>query len=106
MAATTDDLVFFTARTTDGNSTAYPMSFPNRKGQLDVYGTFDGCTVTLQYSPDGGTTYVTARDASYSDISFTANGSIAIEAPLGELLRCAVTNDGASTSITAKLKVI
>ncbi len=106
MAAVTDDIVFFTAQTTDANSTAYRMVFPNKRGQLNVYGTFNGCTVTLQYSPDGGTTYIAAKDVFGANIAFTANGSIPIEAPLGELLRCNLADDGASTSITAVLKVI
>ncbi len=102
----TDKIVFFTARTTNGNSSAFPMAFPNREGQLNIFGTFDGSTVKLKYSPDGGSTYIVAKDVFGNDISFTANGGIPIKAPLGELLLCEVTSAGASTSINAELVVI
>lgn len=103
MTVVTNDIVFFTARTTDGNSSAYPMAFPNKKGQLSVYGTFGGATVTFQYSPDYGTTYIAARDAAGNAIAFTANGGIEIEAPIGELMRCVVSGATGPTTISAKL---
>ncbi len=106
MTVVTDTIVFFSARTTDATSTAYQFRFPNKRGQFCVYGTFDGATMTLYFSPDGGTTYIIAKDAYGNDIAFTANGAIMIDAPVGELLRCILSNDGASTSLTAELKVM
>lgn len=109
MAAVTDPIVFFAARTTDGNSTAYPFNFPNKRAQFCVYGTFDTATLTLQFSPDGGTTYINAKDALGNDITFTSvtgNGAIIVQAPTGELMRCVLANDGATTSLTAEMKVM
>lgn len=106
MAAVTDPIIFFAARTTDGTSTAYPFLFPNKRGQLSVYGTWDGATMTLYSSPDSGTTYVVVKDAVGNDLAFTSDRSIIIEAPVGEKLRCVLSNDGASTSLTAKLEVM
>jgi len=35
---------------------------------------FDGGTITIQVSPDGGTTKFTAKDTNGADVTFTANG--------------------------------
>lgn len=104
--AITDPIIFFAAQTTDGNSTAYKATFPNRRGQLSVYGTFNGATVTLTYSPDGGTTYVTLKDVLGNDVAATAARPFIIEVPVGVLLRATQSSSGGSTSLNAKLLVL
>ena len=106
MTVVTDTIVFFSARTTDATSTAYPFMFPNKRGQFCAYGTWNGATMTLYYSPDGGTTYIIAKDSLGNNIALTADGSVIIDAPVGELMRCILSNDGASTSLSAEIKVL
>lgn len=106
MAAATDPITYFSAQTTNANSTAYPMSFPNRRGVFTAYGTPNGSTVTLRWSPDNGTTYLIAKDINGNNLAFTANGYGIVELPLGVLTRCDVASAGASTSMSANLSVI
>lgn len=65
-------------------------------GAFDVEGTFDGATVTLQYSPDGG---ATARDL-HADVALTAPGSVNFGRPR-QKLRAVVAGAGASADISA-----
>ena len=69
--------VFRTTVTGNGNTdfTWKPArkEIPNR-GSVYVFGTFGSGTVTLQASPDGGTTFIDIPDAIGSSITFTANG--------------------------------
>lgn len=46
---------------------------PNR-ATLSVFGTFGSGTVALQYSPNGGTTYINVPDQVGNAISFSTNG--------------------------------
>jgi len=58
----------------DGNGAAVVLT--NRcPFQVDVFGTWGGGTVTLQYSPDNGTTWITIQN-----VSLSANGN---SGPLG-----------------------
>lgn len=92
----------FAARTTDGNSTGVAWSNTG-DWWFDAYGTWDGATMKLQYSPDSGTTWVDAADTRGSAVSFTANGGGIVRIPWGHQVRANLSNDGASTSLTAKL---
>lgn len=106
MASVTDPIIFFAARTTNADSTAYPASFPKGEGEFQVYGTFDGATITLKFSPDGGTTYVTVKDLGGTDVAITSAKSVPVRSPLGQLLRASLTGAGAATSLTAKYVVL
>jgi len=69
--------------TADGNSTEITWKqsrkeAPNR-ATLWVIGTFDSGTVTLQSSPDGGTTFVDVPDAVGAAVAFTSDGMTNIE---------------------------
>lgn len=82
----------FDARATDGNSSS--KRWIHAYGTLVAYGTFDGCTVKFQWSPD---------DTNWADVSgasFTAAGQVNFQVA-GGYVRAVVSNDGASTSITA-----
>lgn len=103
--SSTDDIIFFAAQTVDANSAPFRFLFPNRRAQLAVWGTFGSGTVTLQFSPDSGTTWVTAKDMNGTDIAYTTARGVEIIAPHGELLRC-VLSGSTSASINAKLQVI
>lgn len=101
----TDDLVFFSAQASNATSPSMRCIFPNGRGQFSAWGTFGGGTVTLQFSPDGGTTWVNATDSNGNAISFTAGRAIPIKCPHGELLQC-VLSGATSPSINAKMQVL
>lgn len=63
-----------------------------------AYGTWDGATATLEFSPDSGVTWITAGN----DTTFTedSGGNIYVT-PGGISLRFSITGAGASTDITA-----
>lgn len=82
----------FSARTTDGNSSS--KAWNSAYGTFYAFGTFNGCTVKFQWSPD---------DTNWADISgasLTAAGQVNIEAA-GGYVRANVASAGGSTSITA-----
>lgn len=62
-----------------------------------VYGDFDGATVTLEFSPDGGTTWITAG----TETTFTTagGGNFYINPTIS--VRFSVTSADAGTSVTA-----
>lgn len=103
--ASTDALVFFSAQTADANSASMRCIFPSGRGQFSAWGTFGGGTVTLQFSPDGGTAWVNVKDKDGNDIAYTSARAINIETPHGELLRC-VLSGSTSASINAKLQAL
>lgn len=84
-------VTLFAARTTDGNSSSKPWN--GGYGTFFVFGTFNGCTVKLQWSPDG------TNWADVADASFTAAGQINFEVA-GGYVRANVSSAGGSTSIT------
>ncbi len=67
-------------------------------GTAVAYGTdFDGCTVTLEFSPDGGTTWITVG----TDTTFTSEGGGNFYLPGSVSLRFSVSSAGASTDVNA-----
>lgn len=90
------------ARTTDGNGTALTMNSTGSRlnsmiHTVYVYGTFDGCTVKLQASLDNST-WIDITSASYTAATI-ANITINTN-----YIRAVVSNDGASTSVSAHIK--
>lgn len=65
-------------------------------GAVQAFGTFDGATVALQYSPDAGTTWFEVGDFT----TFTYEGNGLFYLPGKYLLRGTVTGAGASTSVS------
>jgi len=67
---------------------------------VTAWGTWDGATVTLEFSPDEGTTWIACGD----DTTFTADGGGNLYvAPQGILLRGSVTSAGASTDVNLSM---
>ena len=64
------------------------------------YGTWDGATVTLEVTPDAGTTWVVVDS---TNGVLTANGAFNFEAAAGFSYRLAISSAGGSTSISAKV---
>lgn len=89
--------LLFSARTTNGNSTAFetPKRKPNSSQRYSavVYGTFDGCTVKLQASVDD-VTYVDIPDASWTAATVV---NLEIRVPY---IRASVASAGAGTSVS------
>jgi hypothetical protein len=84
----------FTTATANASSTA--VNWAGGIGQFMASGTFDTCTVTLQMSPDDGTTWFDVG----SDTTLTAEGIANFE--LGSCdLRADLSSVGGSTSISA-----
>lgn len=79
--------------TTDDTGAPIEMAaFADRSIQMT--GTFDGATVAMQGSNDGGTTWVTLKDPFGNDLTFTAAGLRTI-VDLAYHVRPAVTVNGA-----------
>lgn len=62
-----------------------------------VWGTFNGATVTLQFSPDGGDTWF---DDISGELTFTGKALHTFNASAGLWLRAVITGAGASTNLS------
>ena len=71
--------------TTATSGSSSTLNWPGGVGQMVVGGTFDSCTVKLQVSPDGGTTWIDVG----GDASVTEAG----------VVRLTIASAGSSTSI-------
>ncbi|MAF24529.1 hypothetical protein CL634_02995 [bacterium] len=88
-----DSLTQVLTSAVSGNSTA--VQWVGGIGQMVVTGTFDSATVSLQMSPDDGSTWITVSGSSLTSAdckNFDLNSCD---------LRLAITSAGASTSINA-----
>ena len=85
-----------TAASTTGPSAATDWS--GGRGTFSVVGTFDGATVQLEHSPDGGDTWVSVG----SDTVLTAAGMGNFGVNAGQV-RANVTISGTTQSVTAKI---
>jgi hypothetical protein len=83
----------FTARTTNGSSSTVPSN--GRTLTVVASGTWDSATLTVEVSPDSGTTWVP------TDTSFTASGVKTCIFDEGVLYRLTVASAGAGTSLNA-----
>lgn len=82
-----------------GNSTGASVTLQSSgERYLSAYGTWSSATAKLQWSPNGGTTWIDVQDA-----SFTADGVIRVIMPNG-LVRGVVSGGGAGVSITMWLR--
>lgn len=67
---------------------------------VSAWGTWDGATVTLEFSPDEGTTWI----ACGADTTFTEDGGGNLYiAPQGILIRGSVSSAGASTDVNLSM---
>ena len=87
------DHVFFSARTSDGS--AGGAEFAADIWTVQVYGTWDGATVTFDCSVDG------ENWEPIADAEFTEDGSVNIELAPRCSIRATVSDADASTSLTA-----
>jgi hypothetical protein len=64
--------VKFATLAANGNSAS--LSWPGARGVFTAWGTFGAGTLTLQQSPDDGTTWINVDRAGDTFCTFTANG--------------------------------
>lgn len=82
----------------DGNGAAVILTH-RCAFQIDAYGTWGGGTLTLQYSPDNGSTWITIPG-----ISLTANGNTgSLGGVFGDQIRTVMTGS-TSPSLTIKFR--
>jgi len=80
----------------DSNSSSSAVQSADSDPTLIVAaGTWDTATLTLEVSPDNGTTWVSTGD------TLTANGVIKIDLPWGTRFRVTLSSVGGSTSVNA-----
>lgn len=97
MAATTYTL------TTDGSTDLGKLQ-PRRGNDINtryfisLQGTFDGATIALQFSKDGGTT---KTDVDTTNLSFGSSGQYGFHVVPGDQYFLTVSSAGASTSVLA-----
>lgn len=91
-------ITFFSSRTTNGNSTSYPIIWS--RGLLIATGTWDGATVTLfQSSPSGD--FVPVSTESLTPVEFTEDGAVGIDFIVNnQLMYATISGAGASTDLT------
>jgi len=89
----------FTDQTANANGTTLNWPGGSKAATFVGYGTWDTATLTLEMSPDGGTTWIPV-----TGMSLTADGHLDIP-PLGSgvKIRAVLASVGASTSVSARI---
>ncbi len=106
----TNTYFLFTNRTTDGNSDAVSVNYPNKKIVVKVWGTFDGASIKLQ------TTAPQTNPAVWIDVPYanssntlvfnTTNSQATMEFLVqNELVRAVQSSSGGSTSLNVSLEI-
>ena len=78
--AYTTNYPLFTAQAANGNSGA--IDWPGGRGNFSAFGTWGGATAKLQWSPDGGTTWLDVDRSGDTYCTLTANGAGGFELPM------------------------
>lgn len=91
----------FSAQAANANGAA--QSWPGGKGTFSAWGTFGGGTVTLQWSPDGGTTWLNADPSGFTFTTFTAGGIGGFELPTCSIR--AVLSGATAPNINARVAI-
>ena len=89
----------FAAQTANANGSSFDWPGGAKAATFVGYGTWDTSTLTLEMSPDGGTTWIPV-----TGMSLTANGHLDIP-PLGSgvQVRAVLASVGGTTSINARI---
>ena len=93
-------ITLLNARTTDGSGGFVTWDKPQGKASFQRAGNFDGATITLNaLAPDNAT--------SIALTTATVGGAVQVEGLVeGQQYECVVSNDGASTSVSAWLLAV
>lgn len=104
MALTT--LYLFTGRTTNGSGTGQAATFERPDTELNIWGTMGGGTITLESSPDGGTTWLSIPDENGDAFSATVAGIYPnLLVPYGDNIR-ATLSGATSPNIYVTIKAV
>lgn len=90
-------VTLLTDATADGNGAA--ADWIGGSGLWVVWGTWNGASVKLQYSPDGEVTWIDVDGA-----VLTADGGLPMTLLPSDPLRCVISSAGASTSLSSEMK--
>ncbi len=86
-------------RTTNGSGDGVLTNFNQPDAEFSVWGTFDGATVQLECSPDGGTTWIAV-----DGVSLDSAGTIGdLVIPKKDTLRATVSG-GTSPNLSAAVR--
>jgi hypothetical protein len=95
-----DQIFLFEAQTTNANGGAKSYNFSTSYAQVSAYGTFDGASVQIQFSPDGGTTWV-----NIPGVILTATTPVRSFAESNNNpIRAVTSGGGGSMSLTVKVQ--
>jgi hypothetical protein len=89
--------ILLSNQTENGDGPEVPWN-GNQPGEIQIYGTFDGATVTVKLSLDGGVTF-TAPPQGIGEFTAETVEPLNLNAP--GIIRATVSNAGASTDLTA-----
>lgn len=87
------------------------MNFSSPEVSLQIWGTWDGASVSLEVSTvpsiDSVTSWITIRDWSNTFVSFEYDQTVTLKEYIkGQSIRAVLTNAGANTSINCTLQAI
>lgn len=91
------NVTLMTARTSNGTDGAQGWS--GGRAIVSAWGTWNGATVQISFTPDG-TTFIDTSGA-----TFTADGTAEVVFPAGQL-KATISSAGGSTSLSAKIQRI
>ncbi len=98
---------FFTAQTTDANSSSYIINYSSKTATVSAFGTWNGASVKIQSLAPDNTTWLDIPDLANNTTSFTANGQkTVINFPQGKQMRAVQSSSGGSTSLTVTLEKV
>ena len=100
--STTDRLSLFSAQGSNASGTG--AVWQGGRGIFAAWGTFGSGTCKLQWSPDGGTTYIDADRSGDTYVTFTANGVGEFDLPRGYVR--AVLSGATAPSVSAMVSNI
>ncbi len=90
----------FTNQTSNGSSAEFLWHGEERReANFSATGTFDGATLTLEYSPDGGTTFKPVSD----EVTLTDEALVGLRLSR-YLIRATLSSAGGSTDITCEVR--
>lgn len=94
-------VTLFSAKTTNTAATAVIVDIVDADLDLEVYGTFDGGSFTLERLAADGSTYIAERDESRTITTITSNEIIPLSVPYGSTIRGVLSGGGGSMSLNA-----
>lgn len=104
----TTNITFFSAQTSDANSTSFSFIFPMKRACIKFWGTWDGASIKFEtLTPLDNTYWVPVLNLSGTVMSFSFDGQVTLENVVyGDTIRCVISGSGGSTSVSVTAQVI